>query len=104
MQKTSIRKAGVAALFGLLVLAAGRVAAAQKGHGMEPVFNRHDANKDGALDRAELDDYLSRRRLPERLRDVWVFDNVDADGDGGVSLDEWTGALGKEMNRRKQGR
>ncbi|HKJ76375.1 MAG TPA: EF-hand domain-containing protein [Gammaproteobacteria bacterium] len=104
MQKPNLREVALGAVCGVLVLTAATATAAQKGHGMEPVFNRHDANGDGVLSRAELDDYLSRRRLPERLQDVWAFDQVDADGDGGVSLDEWTGALGEEMSRRKRGR
>lgn len=70
------------------------------GHGMAPVFQAYDHDVNGILDRGELRAYLERRRLPASYADLWQYGTVDSDDDGGISLAEWSSALGKELQRR----
>jgi Ca2+-binding EF-hand superfamily protein len=79
---------------GLAVLAmpvaAGNVAAPQRGDFAERMFNRMDANGDGVITRKEFEDYNGKR-----------FDELDTNHDGKVSRAEMEAA--RDKARKKLG-
>jgi hypothetical protein len=77
----------------------GTVFAQGAGHGTPPVFKAFDHDANGLLDGGELQAYLERRRLPASCADLWRYETVDSDGDGVISLAEWSSALAKELKR-----
>jgi len=90
-------KFGVAAVAAASVAAIGVAWAQPSGHGrgswgMEQVFGRADADKDGRITRAELDTFAATR-----------FREVDSNNDGGVTLDEFHAYAAREFGRRGGG-
>lgn len=75
--KTSKFATGVAVV--AILFTAGAVLAKPGERSMRMSFEQIDANADGQITRAEIDDLRAER-----------FAKVDADGDGGLSLDELT--------------
>lgn len=95
------------ALFIFLVLSGalvGTTAAQTAGGEAGETYSLHDSNRDGYVDREEFRGFLERRRQPDPYAHLWVFEQVDADGDGRLSGEEMSLTLQKELAERLQRR
>ena len=64
-------------------------------------YSVYDTNKDGFLDDKEFEKFYEKKRKRSKHLDIWVFDQVDSDGDKKISEQEMVDALMKEMKQKK---
>ncbi|MDD3449725.1 MAG: EF-hand domain-containing protein [Gammaproteobacteria bacterium] len=91
------------ALFIFLALSgalAGTAAAQSAGGEAGETYSLHDRNRDGYVDREEFQGLIDRRRQPDPYAQLWVFERVDADGDGRISGEEMSLTLRRELAER----
>jgi len=87
---------GGSMLLGSLFLAVDLAAADESG-----VYSAYDRNADGYLDAREFERFLKKRRVREPYRRLWVFGQVDSNGDGLISNQELVDTLQREMRMRR---
>jgi hypothetical protein len=64
-------------------------------------FSLYDVDRNGYLDRVELETFVASKRNRADVLEFWAFARVDVDGDGRISEQEMVNALLDDIKRKR---